>query len=292
MPDGVVVRCLAPTEGDVLRRVARDVFDHDVRADYLRAFLDDPHSLLAVAVDDGVVVGMASGLVYGHPDKPLQLFVAEVGVAPAHQGRGLGRELVRCLLARARALGCAEAWVATEEENAAARRLYAATGGREEPSRAVVFTYGLADGEADDASRGAAAGECTDPEAGPRGHHGARVGDRERREPAGERVPSSPEPWRVPMRIEFRGEVFTWRGPAPFFFVAVPEEESREIQSIAAAVTYGWGMVPVRVRIGATAWRTSLFPKDGRYLVPLKDAIRKAERIGEGDEVAVRLEAW
>ena len=94
------------------------------------------------------------------------------------------------------------------------------------------------------------------------------------------------------MRIEFSGKVFAWRGPAPFFFVAVPEEESREVRSIAAAVTYGWGMIPVRVRIGGTEWRTSLFPKDGRYLVPLKDAVRKAEGIDEGDEVDVRFEAW
>lgn len=94
------------------------------------------------------------------------------------------------------------------------------------------------------------------------------------------------------MRIEFVGKVFAWRGPAPFFFVALPAEESGEVRSIASAVTYGWGMIPVRVRIGGTAWRTSLFPKDGRYLVPLKVAVRKAEAIGEGDEVAVRVEAW
>jgi hypothetical protein len=94
------------------------------------------------------------------------------------------------------------------------------------------------------------------------------------------------------MRIEFTGAVFVWRGPAPFYFVAVPEAEAAEIRSIASAVTYGWGMIPVRVRIGATEWRTSLFPKDGRYLVPLKDAVRRAERIAEGDVVGVRVEAW
>ena len=160
--ESVVVRCLAPTEAGVLHHVARDVFDHNVREDYLQAFLDDPHSLLAVAIDDGVVVGMASGLVYGHPDKPLQLFVNEVGVAPKHQLRGLGRELVRCLLARGRELACTEAWVATEEENAAARRLFAATGGREEASRTVMYTYALNDDEADgvepDVASGATAG--------------------------------------------------------------------------------------------------------------------------------------
>jgi len=94
------------------------------------------------------------------------------------------------------------------------------------------------------------------------------------------------------MRIEFTGTVFVWRGPAPFYFVAVPEAEAAEIRAIASAVTYGWGMIPVRVRIGATEWRTSLFPKEGRYLVPLKDAVRRAERIAEGDAVAVRVEAW
>jgi hypothetical protein len=94
------------------------------------------------------------------------------------------------------------------------------------------------------------------------------------------------------MRIEFRGEVFEWRGPAPFVYVAVPEAESAEVRSVATAVTYGWGMVPVTVRVGGTEWRTSLFPKEGRYLVPLKVAVRKAEGIGAGDVVAVRLEAW
>ncbi len=94
------------------------------------------------------------------------------------------------------------------------------------------------------------------------------------------------------MRIEFTGPVFEWRGPAPFFYVAVPGAESAEVRAVASAVTYGWGMVPVTVRIGGTEWRTSLFPKEGRYLVPLKDAVRMAEGIGAGDVVAVRLEAW
>lgn len=94
------------------------------------------------------------------------------------------------------------------------------------------------------------------------------------------------------MRLEFSGELFDWRGPAPFTFVAVPEVEAEEVRSVAAAVTYGWGMIPVRALIGATAWRTSLFPKDGRYLVPVKAAVRKAERVASGDVVRVRLELW
>jgi len=91
------------------------------------------------------------------------------------------------------------------------------------------------------------------------------------------------------MELEFSGEVFTWRGPAPYFFVRVPDEEAAEIADNAALVTYGWGMVPVEVTIGDTVWTTSLWPKDGSYVVPLKDRIRDAEAIGEGDTVTVRL---
>lgn len=96
----------------------------------------------------------------------------------------------------------------------------------------------------------------------------------------------------APMRIEFSGTIWFWRGPAPFFFVTAPEEDSRELKAVSGAVTYGWGMIPVRAQIGATAWKTALFPKDDRYLVPLKDAVRKAEGLGEGDEVHVVLEVW
>jgi hypothetical protein len=91
------------------------------------------------------------------------------------------------------------------------------------------------------------------------------------------------------MELEFTGDVFEWRGPAPFYYVAVPDEESDDIHAVSSRVTYGWGVIPVRVRIGDTAWETSLFPKDGRYLVPLKDAVRRAEQIDDGETVTVRL---
>ena len=91
------------------------------------------------------------------------------------------------------------------------------------------------------------------------------------------------------LELTFTGDVFVWRGPAPYHFVAVPADLADVIKAVAPMVTYGWGVIPVRVRIGGTEIKTSLFPKDGGYLVPLKDAIRKAERIAEGDEVEIRL---
>jgi hypothetical protein len=89
--------------------------------------------------------------------------------------------------------------------------------------------------------------------------------------------------------LEFSGEVWFWRGPSPYHFVTVPEDESAEFQEMAAAVTYGWGMIPVAVRVGETRWTTSLFPKDGGYVVPLKDKVRKAEGIDVGETVTLLL---
>jgi hypothetical protein len=91
------------------------------------------------------------------------------------------------------------------------------------------------------------------------------------------------------MEFEFDGEIIYWRGPSPFHFVAVPEDESAEIKAISNELTYGWGVIPVTVRIGRTTWTTSLFPKDDRYLVPIKVAVRRAERLELGDVVGLRL---
>jgi hypothetical protein len=91
------------------------------------------------------------------------------------------------------------------------------------------------------------------------------------------------------MDYEFRGEIWCWKGPAPWYFVTVPEEESLDLQETSASVSYGWGMIRVTVHFGATGWTTSLFPKDDRYLLPVKAAVRRAEKLEEGDTVAVRL---
>ena len=92
------------------------------------------------------------------------------------------------------------------------------------------------------------------------------------------------------MDFGFDGEIWYWRGPAPFHFVSVPADECVRLRSLAADVTYGWGMIPVRARIGATEWETSLFPKDGGYLLPVKDRVRHAEGLDDGELVSVRFD--
>ncbi len=92
------------------------------------------------------------------------------------------------------------------------------------------------------------------------------------------------------MTLDFSGDIWYWRGPAPFYFVTVPEEDSRRIKEVGRLVTYGWGMIPVVARIGGTEWKTALWPKDGRYILPLKDKIRKAEGLEESQVVEVWME--
>ena len=90
------------------------------------------------------------------------------------------------------------------------------------------------------------------------------------------------------MEFEFEGRVVEWRGPAPFYFVAIPTDESDDIKLLAKGTEY-WGQVPVDVRITDTEFSTALFPKDGRYLLPLKAAVRQSARIDVDQMVAVEL---
>ena len=129
----------------MLHDVAPDVFDNAIDPRWTAEFFGDPRHHLAVAIDASRVVGMASAVHYVHPDKPPQLWINEVGVAPTHQGRGIGRHLIDTLLGHARTLGCTEAWVLTDDaENRAAHALYASAGGRPSPhGRVTMYTFPL-----------------------------------------------------------------------------------------------------------------------------------------------------
>lgn len=141
----ITVRILDRDGGEVLQNVAPGVFDNPIDPRWSAEFLADPRHHLAVAIDDetGQVVGMASSVHYVHPDKPPELWVNEVGVAPTHQGRRIGRRILRALLAHGRKVGCREAWVLTSYDNTAARRMYAAAGGVEESESTLMISFPL-----------------------------------------------------------------------------------------------------------------------------------------------------
>jgi len=91
------------------------------------------------------------------------------------------------------------------------------------------------------------------------------------------------------LRLAFSAELWYWRGPSPYHFVTVTDDGCAQLKAIANDVTYGWGMIPVTVRIGETDFDTSLFQKDGRFVVPIRDVVRKAEKLELGNKVAVEL---
>ena len=140
----IEIRILRQEDASILDRVAPDVFDDPIVPQALQGFLDSPDHYLAVATDDGMVVGFVSAVQYVHPDKPRpELWVNEVGVSPAHQNRGVGKALMQALLETARRAGCSEAWVLTERNNQPAMRLYKAVGGEEEQEEIVMFSFKL-----------------------------------------------------------------------------------------------------------------------------------------------------
>lgn len=127
----------------VLSRVAPGVFDSPVDERLTAEFLRDPRHHIAVAVNEGVVVGFASAVHYIHPDKPAELWVNEVGVSPEHHRRGVARALLKLLFGVGRQEGCATAWVLTERENGPAIGLYQSCGGEEAQGETVMFSFEL-----------------------------------------------------------------------------------------------------------------------------------------------------
>ena len=140
----IEIKVLGPQDAGVLANIAPDVFDDPINVGRTKEFLADSRHHLAVAVEDGWVVGFVSAVHYVHPDKPRpELWINEVGVAATHRRRGLGTRLLHAAFAVARGLGCAEAWVLTDRANTAAMRLYAAAGGPHQPTDHVMFTFRL-----------------------------------------------------------------------------------------------------------------------------------------------------
>ena len=91
------------------------------------------------------------------------------------------------------------------------------------------------------------------------------------------------------MDTTFRAELFEWRGPAPFYWLALPADACDYVRAEAKQATYGWGAIPVRVRIGDTEWETSLLPRDGGYVLPVKTHVRKQQNVADGDTVTVAM---
>ena len=137
------IQTLSPADISVLMRVADDVFDNPVDESFAREFLSDPRHHIVVAIANGVIVGFASAVHYIHPDKPPELWINEVGVAPSHQGQGIGKAIMKEILKLARGLGCKNAWVLTDRSNGPANRLYTSAGGHISEEDMVMYELKL-----------------------------------------------------------------------------------------------------------------------------------------------------
>jgi len=132
---------VGPAETDLLERVAEDVFDDAIDPRRLAAYVAEPGHLMVVAVSGGEVIGQARGMVHRHPDQPTELYIDNLGVTPERRREGVAMRLLDELVAWGRSLGCEEAWVGTEVDNAPARALYEGRGS--EAETIVMYAYEL-----------------------------------------------------------------------------------------------------------------------------------------------------
>jgi len=91
------------------------------------------------------------------------------------------------------------------------------------------------------------------------------------------------------VQFEFETVLTEWRGPAPFVFAPISEEESAAIKAFAKKASYGWGCIQVSARIGSTEFTTAIIPKNGLFMLPVKLAVQKAETVAVGDVVCAKV---
>ena len=139
----LTIKTLSSSDLPLLLSATDDVFDYAIDEKFAREFLEDPRHHIVVALADDAIIGFASALHYVHPDKPPELWINEVGVAAAHQGKGVGKAIMKEMLSLGRRLGCVNAWVLTDKNNTAANGLYKSVGGLTSEEETVMYTFQL-----------------------------------------------------------------------------------------------------------------------------------------------------
>ena len=136
---GISLKRMRPGDEGDFDSIAPDVFDEPIQPERLEAYLLEPNHLMILAIEDGVAVGQCAAVLHRHPDKPIELYIDEVGTASTHRRLGIGKRLLDAMFAWGRELGCREAWLGTEHDNAAANGLYRKAGGRHDAIMSYEF---------------------------------------------------------------------------------------------------------------------------------------------------------
>lgn len=143
MAEQFVVKVLSASDVLLLKNAADSVFDNPVDEKYASEFLNDPRHHIVVAVAGGMIVGFASAVHYIHPDKPPELWINEVAVAPANQKQGIAKAILKEMLRLGQELGCKNAWVLTDRSNEPANRLYQSAGGQIGSEDTVMYEFDI-----------------------------------------------------------------------------------------------------------------------------------------------------
>lgn len=143
MAEQFTIKVLSKSDLSLLMNVADNVFDSPIDETYASEFINDPRHPIVVALADDVITGFASAVHYTHPDKPSELWINEVGVAPSHQKQGVGKALMKEILRLGHELGCKTAWVLTEQDNAPAHGLYKSAGGKVDKGDTVMYEFDI-----------------------------------------------------------------------------------------------------------------------------------------------------
>jgi len=138
-----IIKNLSLADLHLLLHAADDVFDNPIDETFASEFLNDPRHHIVAAISDNAVVGFASAVHYIHSDKPPELWINEVGVAPSHQKQGIGKALMKELMQLGHQLGCKTAWVLTDRSNEPANHLYRSTGGQADHGYTVMYEFDL-----------------------------------------------------------------------------------------------------------------------------------------------------
>lgn len=135
------LKVLSISDISLLKNVAEDVFDNPIDEKLASEFLADPRHHIVAAISEGVMIGFGSAVHYVHPDKPPELWINEVGVAPAYRNQGVGKAIMKELLRLGKELGCTSAWVLTERSNIPANGLYKSVGGQISSDETVMYEF-------------------------------------------------------------------------------------------------------------------------------------------------------
>lgn len=125
MTGDIDIHLCAPGDESLFGRIADEVFDDPVEPRKLAHYLTLPGHHLFIAIEKGIIIGQLTALSYQHPEKrPGDLYIDEVGVAASARRRGIATKLMQAAFELGRELGCRDAWLGTEVENAEARAFY------------------------------------------------------------------------------------------------------------------------------------------------------------------------